>query len=300
VLPKFDRVEKLCIDNCQYTNEAMANVAKMKSLTSLSMLGGAGKDPGNDKGLAYIKDMRQLTSLNVEKANFTDAGFASIGEMTGLESLNVSGTRFADEQLKALSGLTNLKDLNISRTAVTDGGFAYLKPFHELEVLNISGLSATYATFHGLGLKELVKRGGLPKVRVLGMYNNPNLSTAAYEGLLLMKKSLESLDAGDASLDDFRFANSVASLGKLEVLLVHKNAGLTDGGMVALPKLKKLKRLFFTDNPGVTDRSLAAMAKLRSLESLTLDQTGCTEQGARQLKKKLKNCEILFNGKKIE
>jgi len=300
VLPKFERVEKLSIDGCQYTNDALANVAKMKNLTSLSMLGGAVKEQGSDKGIAYIKDMHQLTSLSVERAKFTIAGFSSIGEMVWLESLNVSGTPFADEQLKALSGLTNLKDLNISRTAVTDAGFAYLLPFRELEVLNIGGLSATYATFHGQGLKELGRRGGLPKLRVLGMYNNPNLSVAAYEGLLFFRRSLESLDAGDAGIDDFRFINAVAPLGKLEVLLVHRNPNLTDGGMVALPKLKKLKRLYFSENTGITDRSLAPMAKLKSLESLSLDKTSCTEGGVRQLKKKLKNCDISLNGKKIE
>jgi Leucine-rich repeat (LRR) protein len=300
VLPKFERVEKLSIDGCQYTNEALANVAKMKNLASLSMAGGAMKEQRSDKGLAYIKDMHQLTSLSVERARFSMEGFTSIGEMVWLESLNVSGTPFADDQLKALSALTNLKDLNISRTAVTDAGFAYLRPFRDLEVLNIGGLSATYATFHGLGLKELVRRGGLPKLRSLGMYNNPNLNVAAYEGLLMLKRSLESLDAGDAGIDDFRFINAISPLGKLEVLLVHRNPNLTDAGLVALPKLKKLKRLYFSENTGITDRSLPQMAKLKSLESLSIDRTSCTEGGVRQLKKKLKNCDISFNGTKIE
>ena len=45
VLPKFEHVEKLSIDGCQYSNAGLANVAKMKSLTSLSMNGGAREGP---------------------------------------------------------------------------------------------------------------------------------------------------------------------------------------------------------------------------------------------------------------
>ena len=40
VLPKFEHVEKLYLDNCQYGNAGLASVAKMKSLTSLSINGG--------------------------------------------------------------------------------------------------------------------------------------------------------------------------------------------------------------------------------------------------------------------
>ncbi len=42
------------------------------------------------------------------------------------------------------------------------------------------------------------------------------------------------------------------------------------------------------------------MAKLKSLERLTIEQTNCSEQGVRKLKKKLKKCFIVFNGKAIE
>jgi len=300
VLPKFERVEKLSIDGCHYGNDALADVAKMKNLTSLSMVGGAINDPGCDKALSYVKEMHQLTSLTVQHANFTQEGLNKLGDMAGLETLNVAETRFNDENLKALAPLTNLKELNLSHTGISDAGFRYLLPFRELEVLKIAGLADQYAIFRGPGLKELGRRKGLPKLRVLIMYNNPNILLSAYEGIYFYRQTLETLDVGNAALDDDRFIHVVATLGKLETLTVHQNPGLTDNGLVALPKLKKLKRLFFQENRGVSDRSLPQFAKLRSLESLTLDSTNCTEAGVRQLKKKLKNCEISYNGKKIE
>ncbi len=42
------------------------------------------------------------------------------------------------------------------------------------------------------------------------------------------------------------------------------------------------------------------MAKLRNLEKLEIDITNCTEDGARELKRRLKNCEITFNYKKLD
>jgi hypothetical protein len=81
---------------------------------------------------------------------------------------------------------------------------------------------------------------------------------------------------------------------------VHENPSLTDASMIALPKLKKLKVLYFWKNPAITNASLPQIAKLRNLEKLEIDVTNCTEDGARELKRRLKNCEITFNYKKLD
>ena len=295
VLPKFEHVETLLINNCQYGNGALANIAKMKSLTTLSMNGGVLREPNCDTGLAAIKEMHQLTSLSLEGANVTPAGLAHIATMVWLESLNVARTRFNDDNLKILAPLVNLKELNISFTTVSDNGFQYLLPFHELETLKIATVP-----IRGEGLKELGRLGAFPKLRNLVMFGNAHLELTAYEGVYSFRKSLESLDVGAAVLDDNRFLNAVAPLSKLERLLVQENPTLSDAAMKGLPKLRKLKTLYFWKNPGIGDGSLPQMAKLKSLENLTIDLTSCSEAGVHQLKKRLKNCEISFNGKKIE
>lgn len=295
VLPKFEHVETLLINNCQYGNGALANIAKMKSLTTLSMNGGVLREPNCDTGLAAIKEMHQLTSLSLEGANVTPAGLAHIATMVWLESLNVARTRFNDDNLKILAPLVNLKELNISFTTVSDNGFEYLLPFHELETLKIATVP-----IRGEGLKELGRLGAFPKLRNLVMFGNAHLELTAYEGVYSFRKSLESLDVGAAVLDDNRFLNAVAPLSKLERLLVHENPALSDAAMKGLPKLRKLKTLYFWKNPGIGDASLPQMAKLKSLENLTIDLTSCSEAGVHQLKKRLKNCNISYNGKKIE
>jgi hypothetical protein len=126
------------------------------------------------------------------------------------------------------------------------------------------------------------------------------LDLTGYEGIYSFRRTLESLDVGQASLDDNRFIHAVAPLSKLETLLVHDNPGLTDASMIGWPRLKRLKRLYFFRNSGISDNSLSQLARVKSLESVTLNETACSERGASLLKKKLKNCEVIFNGKKIE
>ncbi len=295
VLPKFEHVESLNLDNCQYGNAGLANVAKMKSLTSLSINGGVAKDPSCDKGLASIMGMHQLTSLSLQGANVTPQGLAHIAEMTWLESLDVANTRFNDDSLAILAPLVNLKSLNISHTYVSDNGFRLMRPFQQLESLRIGILG-----IQGTGLMELAKSGTLSNLRNLSMSGDRSLDVTGYQGIYLLRKSLETLDLGGAQLNDERFVKSISTLSKLEKLLVHENPALSDAAMVALPKLKKLKILYFWKNPGITNRSLPQMAKLRNLEKLEIDITNCTEDGARELKRRLKNCQVTFNYKKLD
>ena len=82
---------------------------------------------------------------------------------------------------------------------------------------------------------------------------------------------------------------------------MHENPGLTDGAMTALPKLKKLKvALFLEESLGSATLRCLRWPKSKSLENLTLTSRAARKRGARKLKRRLKNCEIIFNYKKIE
>lgn len=297
VMPKFEKVEKLSIDGCQYTNNALANIAKMKGLTTLSMNGGSVADPSHncDAGLAAIKEMHQLTSLSIESSALTPKGLAHIATMTWLESLNVARTRFNDDNLEMLAPLVNLKELNISYTYVSDNGFRFLLPFHQMENLKIAKLP-----IQGDGLLALARAKAMPNLHALTIFENMGLQTQGYQGILLFKKTLDYLDVGQAQLTDDRFIQAVVPCTKLEVLLVHENPTFGDGGLTQIGRLKNLKRLYFFKNPSVTDASIPQLAKLRKAEAITINACGVTEKGALYLKKKLRNCEVVYNYKKVE
>jgi len=298
VLPKFEKVERLAIDGCGYTNGALANIAKMKSLTSLSMNGGSVADPSHncDAGLAAIKEMHQLTTLSLESSALTPKGLAHIATMTWLENLNVGRTRFNDDSLEMLAPLVNLKELNISYTHVSDNGFRFLLPFTQLENLKIAHLP-----IRGDGLLAYAKSKGKPSLRALTAFEIVGLELTGYQGIYSFRKTLEYLDLGQASLTDDRFIQAIIPCTKLEILLVHENPSLGDGGLTQIGRLRNLKRLYFYKNPAVTDMSVKSLAKLRKMESITINACGMTEKGARYLKKSLpKECEVVYNYKKVE
>jgi hypothetical protein len=297
VLPKFERVQKLEIDGCQYTNNALVNIAKMKSLVSLSMNGGSVADPSHncDAGLAAIKEMHQLTSLSLDSANVTPTGLAHIATMTWLEHLDVAHTRFNDDSLEILAPLVNLKDINISFTHVSDNGFRFLLPFTQLETLRMDHLP-----IRGDGLKNYSKTKGRPGLKGISASGIVGMELTGYEGIYNFRKTLEYLDLGQAALTDDRFIQAVVPCTKLETLLAHENPGFGDGGLSRISSLKNLKRLFFYKNPGVTDASIPQIAKIRKLASVTFNATGVTQKGAEFLKRKLKDCVVEFNYKKIE
>jgi hypothetical protein len=296
VLPKFDKVEKLNIGTINYSNDALANVAKMKNVTVLVMTKGAMKDKNSDAGMAHIAQMKQLTELYVDQAKFSTAGIAEIAKMTQLEKLSVALiSQFVDEHLQMLAPLVNLKDLDLTGSYVSDDGLKYLVPFTELEVLKMAKMQAV----RGAGLLDLVtRRHGLRKLKTLTMYDNPYLQIAAYQGISNIK-TLEVLDIGKANCTNTAFENALPPLRNLTALMVHENDALSDDAMGTLPKLKKLKSIYFENNKLISDRSFPSFAKMKWLEALTLAQTSWTPTGARNLKNKLKNCKINYNGQTL-
>jgi Leucine-rich repeat (LRR) protein len=293
VLPKFDKVEKLNIGTLNYSNEALANVAKMKNVTTLVMTRGAQKDKNTDAGMAHIAQMKQVVELYVDQAKFSTAGIAEIAKMTQLEKLSVGMiSQFTDEHLEMLAPLVNLKYLDLTGSYVTDNGLKYLLPFTELEDLRMAKMQAV----RGAGLDDLVtKRHGLRKLTNLSMYDNPYLNIQAYQGISNIK-TLVSLDIGAANCTNAAFG-AMPYLRNLQALSVHENESLSDDAMLKdFPKLKKLKTIYFGNNKLISDASLPAFARVKTLEGITLMQTAVTPTGAQRLKSKLKNCKINFNG----
>ena len=76
----------------------------------------------SDAGLAHLKGLTTLKSLNLFATQITDAGLAHLKGLTTLKYLELSGTRVGDAGLAHLKGLTGLMSLNLENTQVTDAG----------------------------------------------------------------------------------------------------------------------------------------------------------------------------------
>jgi hypothetical protein len=133
------------------------------------------------------------------------------------------------------------------------------------------------------------------------MYDNPYLSIEAYQGIARLGRTLVTLDVGAANCTNTAFTGAMPFLKNLESLAVHENDALSDPALLeALPKLKKLKGIYFYNNKLISDASVPAFTKVKSFEAITLLQTSFTPIGVQNLKRKLKNCKINYNGKMID
>ena len=159
-LPKLDHVEKLNLDWCLYSNDSLKDIAKMKSLTNLSMVKGPQKSPNIDKGLENLTGMTQLKDLKLNLAKISPDAMMPIGRMTWLEGLSFDSTFFQDSNLILIKELSGLKRLSVSGTNVSDNISMYLLPFSNLEVLGLSNLNPN---FRGACLKAMAESGKVKK-----------------------------------------------------------------------------------------------------------------------------------------
>ncbi len=88
-----------------------------------------------DENIAVLKDIKNLTDLDLSKTSVTDSGLAHLKDLTNITRLNLNNTAITDEGLSHLVGLKNLTYLNLYGTAVTDKGLAKLSKIQTLKKL---------------------------------------------------------------------------------------------------------------------------------------------------------------------
>jgi hypothetical protein len=104
-------------------------VALVKDLANVTELNLAGTKVTDD-GLANLAGLGNLTRLHLERTEIKGSGLAHIKGLSKLEYLNLYGTQVDDAALKNLEGLKSLKKLYLWQTKVTDAGVAALKKAH--------------------------------------------------------------------------------------------------------------------------------------------------------------------------
>ena len=103
-----------------------------------------------DAGLANVKGLPRLETLELSGAYVNEAGVAKIKDLTELESLDLSTTNVTDVELANIKDLPRLRSLDLSSTNVTDPGLANLKGLNQLRVLKLKYTKVTDAGVKGL------------------------------------------------------------------------------------------------------------------------------------------------------
>jgi hypothetical protein len=260
-LPGLPVLQCLSLDESRVTGDGLAHLKRLQGVSRLvlSRCGGV-----TDAGLAHLRDVSELTFLELDGTPITDAGLRHLAGLPGLVWLQLEKAAVGDAGLAHLKGSTRFRHLVLGDTQVGDAGLAHLAGNRDLDYLNLCGTNVTdagLATVAGFkGLQKLLL-AGLPKVTPGGLAKLAGLTE-------LTELNLDSTRVGDA-------------------------------GLVHLRGMKRLAHLNL-DRAGVTDAGLGALAELRGLKELLVRKNQVTEAEVRKLASALPGCKIEWDGPTIE
>jgi hypothetical protein len=149
--------------NDALSNECLKHVGKLKDLRGLYI---AGCPRITDAGLSHLRDLSQLTSLQLVRCNMdgsglvhvqklpitylilnytqvTDENLAFVSSMSDLANLCMQDSAVTSRGLVHLRGLTKLWELDLNRTAVDDEGLVHLTGLTKLKHLLLSDTKVT-------------------------------------------------------------------------------------------------------------------------------------------------------------
>ena len=255
-----------------------------------------------DEDVASITGLYSLTNLSIAGNSISDITPLSV--LGGLTSLNLSNNRISD--LTAISSLTSLRVLYLDGNPVTD--FSPLLSLQELSMLSIKGiqldarqreelsLSLPNCALHteasaseqislggrtfsvtseqldlsNMGLHDISSLSECTNLRFLNLSGNSITDISP----LLDVPNLETLVLSDNNISNI---NPLMGLSSLKYLYLDGNS---ISALSALSGLSDLTELYLADNPL---SSLAGIENLNYLETLDISGTGATDDLIRQL-----------------
>lgn len=142
-------LRSLQLDRARLTDDGLRTLQAFGNLQEISL---CGVKRVTDKGMASVKKLTHLTSLNVYGTQLTHEGLESLNGLIELKALNLSFTKIDNQALSRLATLRNLETLQLANTNVDDRGLRYLGDLPNLESLDLS-----YCQVTDIGLRELVR-----------------------------------------------------------------------------------------------------------------------------------------------
>jgi RNA polymerase sigma factor (sigma-70 family) len=241
-------------------------------------------DKGNDGSLMHLKGLRHLQTLNLRCGpvalggrQFTDAGLAHLKHVKTIRTVNFVMGQVSDAGLAHLKGWTDLETLNFADVPITGTGLEHLKGL-PLKLLWISTGAAVSKHFTDAGMAQVK---GFPKLEDLSLVS-PDITDVGLEHLRGMAH-LRFLTLGSDRITDEGLVHlKPLAKGKLEHLTI-LCPGVTDAGLESLKGMINLKHLGLCSTR-VTAEGLRKLQVLTKLTGLTLAGTGISDAGLVHLK----------------
>jgi RNA polymerase sigma factor (sigma-70 family) len=295
------------------TDASLRQLTGLRHLETLNLFCGniaLGGRQFTDDGLAHLKDVKTIRTVNFFLGQVSDAGLANLKGWTALETVHfgdlpITGTglehlkglplkmlwvstgapvsrHFTDAGLAQVKGFPKLEDLSLVSPDITDAGLEHLRGMVHLQFLT---LGSERITDKGLAHLEPLARGKLERLTILC----PEVTDAGLEYL----KGLTRLK--DLSLSSTRVTdNGLRELAGLTRLTGLSLSGTRVGG-AGLAHLKPLSgTLEFLDlqKTNLTDAGLAHLHGFGKLRDLNLTDTAVTDAGVEKLQEALPRVKV--------
>jgi hypothetical protein len=209
-----------------------------------------------DQGLASLRGLGALESLDLSSTLVDDSGVAVLAQFPRLRHL-VLGGLVTDGCAPSLRALKNLEDIDISQTTIGEKGLAALAALPKLKTL----FMGKQASDRGLALLSKSR-----SLRTLDL-SRSGVSDAGVKNLSAVK-TLEEIALGQTAIGNDSLA-SLAELPELRILDLSETQ-VTSAGLPPLARLKKLTVLSLSWQT-LTREDLRAMAQLRQLKTIVLN-----------------------------
>ncbi|MBN2380831.1 hypothetical protein JXM67_13615 [candidate division WOR-3 bacterium] len=269
-LTELGDLKALVLEDTRITDEDMKYIGNLAELRELWMSSDyfflVEKDI-TSSGLAQLKDLDKLHTLDLRNIWIGEAGLAVLEGLSNLEVLLLEDPCVYDRQLVHLESVSNLRKLMLRDDWNLNGwGLKYLRNLTKLEELDLSG--CFYMDHENLWEEEPLEVRYIPKL-----------------------PKLERLSLANTHLRD-RSLKHISKLTNLIQLNLGNNP-ITDKGLKHLQKLTELTSLDLSSTD-VTDTGLVYLEGLTNLRELRLNSTDVTEEGVNRLRNALPECEIRY------
>ncbi len=129
---RHNQLRELYLISSHTTDAGLAHLRRLAALETLDL----SFSEVTDAGLVHLAGMTRLRELWLEETKITDAGLVHLRELSALETLSLSSTPITDAGLMHLRGLTALKSLDLGYTQVTPAGLECLAGLTELHAVS--------------------------------------------------------------------------------------------------------------------------------------------------------------------
>ncbi|MCA9800928.1 MAG: protein kinase, partial [Cyanobacteria bacterium HKST-UBA02] len=266
----FDGVEEVNLEGARIDGSGLRYLSGLE-ITVLNLSGTGVKDAS----LAYLRDLKCLHQLELQRTSITGAGLKELKGVKDLRRLSLIDCKAIKDADLANIKNTSLSQLDLSRTNITDAGLRELSSASHLTDLH---LDRTPVTIEGLKSLEHLK------LRALQVNNCPNLNG---EVLALIARNWPDIEFIGISYlpvshEQVRHLSACKNLKLLAALDSH----MSDADMKVIGNLKELRWLYLSggmfSNAGLED-----ISKLPNLKALSIHRTPLTKESVERLNKNL-------------